>query len=75
METGVDINKATDGRKTNAGASISAITGLLVALGLLWGLDNIWWWPKMIETINLVGGALCAWGLTHKVMKWNRNRT
>jgi len=70
----MDIVKAADGKKTTTGASISAFTGLLVALGLIWGLNDLWWWPKAIETINLVGGALCAWGLTHKLVKWNRSR-
>ena len=66
----MDLN----GKKTTTGAGISAVTGLLVALGLIWGFNDIWWWPKAIETVNLVGGALCTWGLVHKWMKWRASK-
>lgn len=63
-----------NGKKTNAGAGVSAVTGLLVALGLIWGWNEIDWWPKAIETVNLIGGAICTWGLAHKWVKWRRAR-
>lgn len=70
----MDLAKASDGKKTAAGAGVSAFTAVLVGVGLIWGLDSIWWWPKMIDTINLVGGAICTWGLAHKWMKWRSSR-
>lgn len=71
---GTGLLDAANGKKTAAGAGLSAFTGLLVALGMIWGLDSLWWWPKTIETINLVGGAICAWGLAHKFVKWRASR-
>lgn len=71
----MDVGKAMDGKKTAAGASVSVFTGFLVSLGLVWGLNEIWWWPKMIETVALVGSLVSAVGLVHKMAKWRRERS
>lgn len=70
----MDMLKATDGKKTAAGAGVSVFTGFLVSLGLIWGWNELTWWPKMIETITLVAALVSALGLVHKLMKWQRAR-
>jgi hypothetical protein len=70
----MEVGKAMDGKKTAAGASVSVFTGFLVSLGLIWGWNAFWWWPKMIETVALVGGFVSAVGLVHKVAKWRAAR-
>lgn len=58
-----------DGKKTAIGAGIGTLMGLLSALGLIWGFDHYTWFPKVLESGDVLAGLFGGTGLLHKAVK------
>jgi hypothetical protein len=65
------IFEMIDGKKTNIGAALAALSAILLGIGQIWGIEAEAYY-RTVETITYVAGVLGGGGLLHKVVKAKR---
>lgn len=65
----ITIWEYLNGKKTNIGAGLAFLATVLTALGIVWNLPQFAWWPKIIQSVEIISGVFSGTGLIHKAIK------
>jgi len=63
-----DLWEFLNGKKTSIGATLLLIALVLAKLSEIWGIQADWI-PRLVETLQWIGGLFSGTGLAHKAVK------